>query len=162
VARVKQGAEIPRGEVWLFDAEGIDLGFVPSAEAQRLADSQGLDLLRLDMLSSPPRYGLRDAAAAQAAAARASRVARGESKELRLRADTGKADIETRRKHAASLLAAGYSVKLRVELDAGRGRDPAPARALLAQLVVALAPVGRPAKKPQAEKGAVAVTLLPT
>jgi translation initiation factor IF-3 len=146
----------------LFDSDGADLGFVEAPEAIELSRRRGLDLVRLDQLSSPPRYGLRDASAVQAEAARATRIARGgEAKEIRVRVATGAADLETRRKNAESLLAAGHSVKIRVELDPGRRADPAPARAVLDTFVKSLAGVGRPAAKPHAEKGAVAVTLDP-
>ena len=149
------------GEVWLFDADGTDLGFVDAAVALAAAQDRGFDLVRLDQLSSPPRYGLMDATAARASAARDARMARGEIKEVRVRVATGAADLETRRKNATSLLASGYRVKLRVELDQARRSDPAPARAILDDLIKALKLVGRPSSKPQSEKGAVAVTLDP-
>jgi translation initiation factor IF-3 len=147
--------------VWLIDADGSDLGFVDAGTAISLARQRGLDLVRLDQASSPPRYALMDAAAAEAALAREQRMARGEIKEIRLRVATGVADLETRRKNAEELLAKGYRVKLRVELDPARKSDPAPARAVLDSLVKAMKAIGRPVSKPQSEKGAVAVTLEP-
>ncbi len=149
------------GEVWLFDADGTDLGFVDASVALTTARERGFDLIRLDQRSSPPRFGLIDAAATQAAASRAARLARGEIKEIRLRVATGAADLENRRKSAESLLVSGYRVTLRVELDPARRSDPAPARAILDNLVKALKPAGRPSAKPRSEKGAVAVTLDP-
>ncbi len=62
--------EIRAEEVWLFDQDGQDLGFVPTAQALARARERGLDLVRLDEFSSPPRYGLVDAAARQMEAAR--------------------------------------------------------------------------------------------
>ncbi len=63
---------LPRGEVWLFDLDGADLGFVEAPEAIELSRRRGLDLVRLDQLSSPPRYALRHASAVQAETARAA------------------------------------------------------------------------------------------
>ncbi len=160
-AKGKPSSQAPQGEVWLIDADGTDLGFVDGASALSRARERGLDLIRLDQMSSPPRYGLMDAAAAQAGAVRAERIARSEIKEIRLRVATGAADLETRRRNAEALLAAGYRVKLRVELDPARKSDPATARAILDALVKALKHAGRPSSRPQSEKGAVAVTLDP-
>jgi translation initiation factor IF-3 len=158
----KHGHDLPQGEIWLFDADGSDLGFVAGAEASELARLRGLDLVRLDHLSSPPRFGLRDAGEYQADAARADRMARaGAAKEVRVRVATGAADLETRRKHAESLLQAGYRVKLRVELDAAPRGNPAPARAILDSLIKDLAAAGSPEARPRPEKGAVSVTLAP-
>ena len=159
----KGKSEPPRvqGEVWLIDVDGADLGFVDASVALARARERGLDLVRLDQMSSPPRYGFMDAAAAQANLVREQRVARGEMKEIRVRVATGAADLETRRKNAEALLASGYRVKLRVELDPARKSDPAPARAILDGMVKSLKPVGLPSSKPQSEKGAVAVTLEP-
>jgi translation initiation factor IF-3 len=151
-------------EVWLFDEEGRDLGFVPMPEAMALAAERGLDLVRLDNMSSPPRFALAQSAAWAADAARAARVAAGAAKppkELRLRVATGAGDVETKRKQAEGLLAAGHRVKLRVELDPRKRSDPGPARALVDTLTKSLATVGTPEGKPFNEKGAVAVILAP-
>ena len=151
-------------EVWLFDQDGTDLGFVPTARAVALASERGLDLVQLDQLSSPPRFQLADAAARESEQVRAARVAKGASappKEIRLRVQTGAADLATRQRSAAALLEAGHRVKLRVEMDPGRRGDPAPARATLDGLVKALSAVGKAEGKPFNEKGAVAVVLAP-
>lgn len=151
-------------EIWLFDADGSDLGFVALAAARVLARERGLDLLGPEGRSSPPRFQLGHAGQIEAVAARATRLSRSERsmpKEIRVRVATGTADLETRRRSAASLLEAGHRVKIRVELDPARRRDPAPARAVLDDLVKRLAPAGAPESKPQSEKGAVAVVLAP-
>jgi translation initiation factor IF-3 len=159
--KVRDSDALP-GEVWLFDQDGTDLGFVGGGDAAERATRQGMDLVRLDQSSSPPRYALRNAAEHASDSARQARIARGgEPKEIRARVVAGAADVETRRKSAENLLEAGYRVKLRVEIDPARRADPAPARALLASLVQSLAGAGRPEAKPQAEKGAVSVTLAP-
>jgi translation initiation factor IF-3 len=160
----KRDGEVRSDEIWLFDEAGQDLGFVPTLRAQAMAHERGLSLVRLDQLSSPPRYALRDAGAHEKEAARAARIAAGEGaqpKEIRLRLAIGAADLETRRRNAASLLASGHRVKLRVEMDPGQRSNPAPARAMLDALVKGLAAEGRPDGKPFNEKGAVAVVLAP-
>jgi translation initiation factor IF-3 len=162
MAKQRRGNDRPQGEVWLFDADGSDLGFLTAEQALERARERNLDLVRLDQLSSPPRFGLCDAAKHDVEAARVARIARGgEAKEIRVRVGTGAADVETRRRNAETLLAAGHRVKLRVELDPGRRGDPAPARSILDALIKALATAGRPEAKPQSEKGAVAVVLAP-
>lgn len=160
----RQAAEIKSDEVWLFGEQGEDLGFVPTAEAQRRARERGLDLVRLDQLSSPPRFKLASGTAAQMESARAARMARGTSvppKEIRLRVATGAADLAARQRSAASLLQSGYRVKVRVELDPGHRSDPLPARRILDAFIAALAALGAPERKPFNEKGAVAVVLVP-
>ncbi len=165
VARANRPQEaISATEVWLFDEHGQDLGFVSTAAAQAMAGERGLDLVRLDRMSSPPRYGFADAAARQTEAARGARVAAGAAKppkEIRLRVLTGAADVETRRRQAAALLSAGHRVKLRVELDPKKRSDPGPARAMIDSLIKTLAEAGQPEGKPFNEKGAVSVVLAP-
>ncbi|HXT36411.1 MAG TPA: translation initiation factor IF-3 [Chloroflexota bacterium] len=156
-------AEHP-SEVWLFDEEGRDLGFVAAPDAMNLAAERELDLVRLDHMSSPPRFALAHAAARAADAARTARVAAGTAKppkELRLRVATGAGDVETKRKQAEGLLAAGHRVKLRVELDPRKRSDPGPARALVEALIKSLAAVGAPEGKLFNEKGAVSVVVAP-
>ena len=162
--RDKRAAEIRSAEVWLFDEDGTDLGFLPAAEAQRRAAERGLDLVPDSQPASPPRYRLASAAVQAAAAVRAARMARSATeppKEIRVRVSIGAADLETRRQRAATLLTQGHRVKLRVELDPARRSDPAPARALLDGLVTALAPVATLERKPFSERGAVAAILAP-
>lgn len=165
MARTKQqGEAITSSEVWLFDEAGRDLGFVPTPRAQEMANERGLNLVRLDQMSSPPRYGLADAGAREVEAAREARIAAGAAKppkELRLRVAIGTADLETRRRQAANLLVAGHRVKLRVELDPKKRSDPAPARALVESLIRSLTGVGAPEGKPFNEKGSVSVVLGP-
>lgn len=162
----KGGRDLPiRGEeVWLFDQDGSDLGFVPASRAVVLARERGLDLVQMDQLSSPPRFQMADAAARELAQARAARVAKGASappKEIRLRMQTGSGDLATRQRSAAAMLEAGYRVKLRIEMAPGQRGNPAPARAILDGLIKALAATGSPESKPFNEKGAVAVVLAP-
>lgn len=160
----RREAPIQAAEIWLFDEEGADLGYVPTAQAQAMARQRGLDLVRMDQLSSPPRFRLASAAALETQAARAARMARGASappKEIRLRVQTGAGDLATRQRSAAQLLGAGHRVKIRVEMDPGQRGNPAPARAVLDGLVKALASAGTPEAKPFNEKGAVAVVLAP-
>ena len=162
VARSQDG--IVSDEVWLFDQDNTDLGIVLTVQARELAASRGLDLVRLDTHSSPPRCQLRDAAEVQVASQRLARLAKSSDsppKEIRLRVQTGAADRQTRQRSAASLLASGHRVLLRVELDPAKRSDPAPARALMDALIRDLAAFGTPAGKPQNVRGAVVVELSP-
>src|SRR5947209_6167513 len=105
--------QIRAEEVWLFDQDGGDLGFVPTARAVALARERGLDLVQMDQLSSPPRFQLASAAARAAPQSRAARVARGAGeppKEIRVRVQTGAADLATRQRAAAAALEAGHRV----------------------------------------------------
>jgi translation initiation factor IF-3 len=158
-------APIRAAELWLFDEDGSDLGYVPTSQAQAMARERGLDLVQMDQLSSPPRFRLANAAALEARAARAARIARGAAappKEIRLRVQTGAGDLATRQRSAAALLEAGHRVKIRVEMDPGQRSNPAPARAILDALVKELAANGTPESRPFNEKGAVAVVLAPS
>ena len=160
----RKSGTIAATEVWLFDENGLDLGFVTTTRALALAGERGFDLVRLDQMSSPPRYGFGDATAQQAEAARAARIVAGAGKppkEIRLRVLTGAADVDTRKRQAAGLLAAGHRVKLRVELDPKTKSNPAPARAMIDSLVKSLAEDGVPDGKPFNEKGAVSVIMAP-
>lgn len=160
----RQTAEIRSADVWLIGEQGEDLGIVPTVEAQRQARERGMELVRLDQLSSPPRYKIALGSAVQMDAARAARIARGASvppKEIRVRVATGAGDLAARQRSAASLLESGYRVKVRVEMDPGRRSDPLPARSILDGLIKALSASGSVEQKPFNEKGAVAAVLRP-
>ena len=160
----RRNATIRASEVLLIDQDGQDLGFVPTEQALAMARERGLDLVQLDALSSPPRCQLLDAAAQQVTRARAERIARGAAappKEIRLRMGIGDADRAAKQRQAAALLEAGHRVKLRIELEPAARANPAPARALLDELVRSLAGAGQAEGKPQSEKGAVAMVLAP-
>ena len=155
---------ITSDEVLLIDEDGSEIGYLPTTRALAMARERGLDLVRLDTMSSPPRCQLANAAGLEAEAARAARIAKGATappKEIRLRLATGAADLATRQRSAAALLEAGHRVKIRVELEAGQRSNPAPARAMLDGLIKALKDAGTPEGKPFSEKGAVAAVLAP-
>ena len=66
---------IRSGDVLLFDEDGSDLGIVSRDQALALARQRRLDLVQMDMASSPPRCRLLDARTYQADAAREARAA---------------------------------------------------------------------------------------
>ena len=153
-------------EVLLVDENGADLGAVARAEALALARARRCDLVQDGAFSSPPRCHLVPAGDAAAQAARATRYRAagpigGPPKEIRVSTAMAAHDVETRRRQAAGLLARGYTVKLSARLAKAEHANPAAARALLEDLAGGLADVGRVARKPYNEAGALALLLAP-
>ncbi len=153
---------ITASELYLTDDEGVQRGLVTREQALALARERGCDLVQDAVFSSPPRCRLVMRGRATAEAARAARIAGGgPPKEIRVGTSMGAGDVQTRRRQAAKLLAAGYSVKLSARLAKAERANPVAARALLEGLARDLFTEGRVARKPFGESGALSMLLEP-
>lgn len=117
--------EITAREVRVIGEDGEQLGVLPIAEALRIAEEAGSDLVAVAPDAVPPvcrilDYGKLKYREQKKAAASRKRSAQQTVKELRLRYSTDKHDLETKVKQARKFLAEGDKVRFQMRF---RGRE---------------------------------------
>ncbi len=114
-------------ECRLISYDGEQMGIYPVHEAQRIADSHGLDLVEIAPNAEPPVCRIMDYAkfkydqAIKAKQARKNQ-SRIEVKEMKFRPKIDVGDYETKKKHVLRFLDAGNKVKITIMF---RGREMA-------------------------------------
>ena len=103
--------EINDKEIRLIGSEGEQLGIMPPAEALKIADEQGLDLVKISPQANPPVCKLMNYG-----------KFRFEIKEIRMSPGIDIGDFNTKLKNAQKFIADGNRVKVSVRF---RGREMA-------------------------------------
>ena len=119
--------EITVRECRLIDFEGNQMGVYPVAQAQRIADDAGLDLVEIAPNADPPVCRIMDygkfkydqAIKAKQARKNQSKI---EVKEMKFRPKIDTGDYTTKKKHIMRFLEAGNKVKITIMF---RGREMA-------------------------------------
>lgn len=119
--------EITVRECRLIGFDGEQMGIYVTAEAQRVADNQGLDLVEIAPNAEPPVCRIMDygkfkydqAIKAKQARKNQSKV---ETKEMKFRPKIDVGDYTTKKKHVMRFLEAGNKVKITIMF---RGREMA-------------------------------------
>ena len=114
-------------ECRLIGFDGTQMGIYATSEAQRIADSEGLDLVEIAPMAEPPVCRIMDygkfkydqAIKAKQARKNQSRV---ETKEMKFRPKIDVGDYTTKKKHVLRFLDAGNKVKITIMF---RGREMA-------------------------------------
>jgi translation initiation factor IF-3 len=119
--------EITDKEVRLIGEEGEQLGILPTAEAQRLADEKELDLVMISPAAKPPVCKIMDYGKFRFEQAKREKEAKKnqrvmEVKEIRMSPGIGDNDFNTKLKNAQKFLTDGDRVKVTVRF---RGREMA-------------------------------------
>lgn len=112
-------------ECRLIGFDGTQLGIYPVAQAQRVADDQGLDLVEIAPNAEPPVCRIMDygkfkydqAIKAKQARKNQSKI---ETKEMKFRPKIDIGDYTTKKKHVLRFLEAGSKVKITIMF---RGRE---------------------------------------
>jgi translation initiation factor IF-3 len=112
-------------QVRVVDEEGTQLGVMPTAEALRLAQERGLDLVEVAPMASPPVTRLLDYGQFKYEQARREKEARRHQrsvdfKEIRLKPKIGRGDFDTKVRRAIQFLESGDRVKVTCQF---RGRE---------------------------------------
>jgi len=123
--KVNQKIKVP--EVRLFDAEGKDMGVVPTEEAIKLAEAKEMDLVEVSPKAEPPvckilDYGQFKYQKEKEAKKRKAQSAEVDIKGIRLSVRIGVGDREVRLRQALKFLEQGDKVKVELPL---RGREKA-------------------------------------
>lgn len=108
--------EITSPEVRLIGADGSQIGVIKTHEAQKMADDAGLDLVEVSPDSKPPVCRILDYGKMRYQKAKRDKDAKKRSsvhvvKELRVRYNTDKHDIETKVRNARKFIEEGDRVR---------------------------------------------------
>ena len=119
--------EIRDSEIRLIGSTGEQLGIMSSAQAQRIADEQGLDLVKISPQANPPVCKLMDYGKFRFEQSKREKEARRnqhvvEIKEVRMSPGIDIGDFNTKLKNAQKFLTEGNRVKVSVRF---RGREMA-------------------------------------
>ena len=119
--------DIRDSEIRLIGATGEQLGIMSAAQAQRIADEQGLDLVKISPQATPPVCKLMDYGKFRFEQGKREKEAKKnqhvvEIKEIRMSPGIDVGDFNTKLKNAQKFLADGNRVKVSVRF---RGREMA-------------------------------------
>lgn len=114
-------------EVRVVDADGSQLGILPTKEAQRIAEEKNLDLVKIAPQAIPPVCRIMDYGKFRFEQAKRDKEARKnqkviELKEIRLSLNIDVGDLNTKVSHAVKFLQDGSKLKVSIRF---RGREMA-------------------------------------
>ena len=158
--------DIRDSEIRLIGATGEQLGIMSAAQAQRIADEQGLDLVKISPQATPPVCKLMDYGKFRFEQGKREKEAKKnqhvvEIKEIRMSPGIDIGDFNTKLKNAQKFLADGNRVKASVRF---RGREMAHTdigRDLLVRFAEQCAEVATLDKEPKLEGRSMSIFLSP-
>ena len=158
--------DIRDSEIRLIGSTGEQLGIMSAAQAQRIADEQGLDLVKISPQATPPVCKLMDYGKFRFEQGKREKEAKknqhvGEIKEIRMSPGIDVGDFNTKLKNAQKFLADGNRVKVSVRF---RGREMAHTdigKDLLVRFAEQCAEVATLDKEPKLEGRSMSIFLSP-
>lgn len=158
--------EIRDNEIRLIGANTEQLGIMSAAEAQRIADEQGLDLVKISPQATPPVCKLMDYGKFRFEQGKREKEAKKnqhvvEIKEVRMSPGIDIGDFNTKLKNAQKFISEGNRVKASVRF---RGREMAHTeigRELLVRFAEAIAETATLDKAPKMEGRSMSIFLSP-
>jgi len=158
--------EIRDSEIRLISATGEQLGIMSAAQAQHIADEQGLDLVKISPQAKPPVCKLMDYGKFRFEQGKREKEGRKnqhvvEIKEVRMSPGIDVGDFNTKLKNAQKFIADGNRVKVSVRF---RGREMAHTdigRDLLVRFAESVAEVANLDKEPKMEGRSMSIFLSP-
>ena len=158
--------DIRDSEIRLIGSTGEQLGIMSAAQAQRIADEQGLDLVKISPQATPPVCKLMDYGKFRFEQGTREKEARKnqhvvEIKEIRMSPGIDVGDFNTKLKNAQKFLADGNRVKVSVRF---RGREMAHTdigKDLLVRFAEQCAEVATLDKEPKLEGRSMSIFLSP-
>ena len=158
--------DIRDSEIRLIGSTGEQLGIMSAAQAQRIADEQGLDLVKISPQATPPVCKLMDYGKFRFEQGKREKEAKKnqhvvEIKEIRMSPGIDVGDFNTKLKNAQKFLADGNRVKVSVRF---RGREMAHTNLgekLLMDFADACAEIASMEKNPKLEGRFMAMFLTP-
>jgi translation initiation factor IF-3 len=158
--------EIRDSEVRLIGSTGEQLGIMSAAQAQHIADEQGLDLVKISPQATPPVCKLMDYGKCRFEQSKREKEARKnqhvvEIKEVRMSPGIDVGDFNTKLKNAQKFLTEGNRVKVSVRF---RGREMAHTeigRDLLVRFAEQISEVSTLDKEPKMEGRSMSIFLSP-
>ena len=158
--------EIRDSEIRLIGSGGEQLGIMSAAQAQHIADEQGLDLVKISPQANPPVCKLMDYGKYRFEQSKREKEARKnqhivEIKEVRMSPGIDIGDFNTKLKNAQKFLSEGDRVKVSVRF---RGREMAHTeigRDLLVRFAEQISEVSTLDKEPKMEGRSMSIFLSP-
>lgn len=158
--------DIRDSEIRLIGSTGEQLGIMSAAQAQRIADEQGLDLVKISPQATPPVCKLMDYGKFRFEQGTREKEAKKnqhvvEIKEIRMSPGIDVGDFNTKLKNAQKFLADGNRVKVSVRF---RGREMAHTdigKDLLVRFAEQCAEVATLDKEPKLEGRSMSIFLSP-
>ncbi len=158
--------DIRDSEIRLIGATGEQLGIMSAAQAQKIADEQGLDLVKISPQATPPVCKLMDYGKFRFEQGKREKEAKKnqhvvEIKEIRMSPGIDVGDFNTKLKNAQKFLADGNRVKVSVRF---RGREMAHTdigKDLLVRFAEQCAEVATLDKEPKMEGRSMSIFLSP-
>ena len=158
--------DIRDSEIRLIGSTGEQLGIMSAAQAQRIADEQGLDLVKISPQAPPPVCKLMDYGKFRFEQGKREKEAKKnqhvvEIKEIRMSPGIDVGDFNTKLKNAQKFLADGNRVKVSVRF---RGREMAHTdigKDLLVRFAEQCAEVATLDKEPKLEGRSMSIFLSP-
>lgn len=158
--RINHQIRIP--QIRVVDEEGTQLGVMTPADARKIAEDRGLDLVEVAPGARPPVCRIMDYGRFRYEQKKnQKKQVQVQTKILKLRPKTDQHDLQTKLRHARRFLEAGNRVRFVVRM---RGRERAVTDRWVAQLVELtnqLNDIGLPVGRPQLEGGGVTSTVEP-
>jgi translation initiation factor IF-3 len=153
-------------EVRVVDAEGKQLGILPTREALALALAQGLDLVEVAPTAQPPVCRILDYGKFKYQEAKKQREARknahtSEIKGIRLRSGTESHDLAYKLKDAIRFLEEGHKVQVTLIFRGREMTHPEIARAQMDRLAEGVREVGVVERPPSMEGRRMTMLLSP-
>ncbi len=158
--------DIRDSEIRLIGSTGEQLGIMSAAQAQKIADEQGLDLVKISPQATPPVCKLMDYGKFRFEQGKREKEAKKnqhvvEIKEIRMSPGIDVGDFNTKLKNAQKFLADGNRVKVSVRF---RGREMAHTdigKDLLVRFAEQCAEVATLDKEPKMEGRSMSIFLSP-
>jgi len=152
--------------VRVIDADGKQIGVMPTSQALQLAYDRGLDLIEIAPHADPPVCRLQDYGKYRFEQSKREKMARRsqkrvEIKEIRLRPKTGEHDIAVRIRAARRFLESGAKVKVWMRFRGREVTHPEVATALLQRIADELSDIGVVEQRPAREGRTMLMILAP-
>ena len=118
--------QIRSSELRVIDPEGVNIGIIPTRDAQEMADKHGLDLIEISPNANPPIAKIMDFGKYQYEQSKKQKKARAnakqtETKSIQVKVATGDHDLELKARTASKWLKEGHRIKVELFL-AGRAK----------------------------------------
>ncbi|PAF52047.1 translation initiation factor IF-3 [Helicobacter sp. 13S00477-4] len=148
--------EINFSEVRCVGDEGEVFGIISSSEAQKIANSKGLDLVLISPNAKPPVCKVMDYGKYRYQAEKKLKEAKKkqkqiEIKEIKLSTQIAQNDINYKVKHSREFIEEGKHVKFKVVLKGRENNDPKAGLNVLERVGVMIEDIAIPEKDPKTE-----------
>lgn len=148
--------EIDFKEVRCIGDDGEVFGLISSAEAQKIANSRGLDLVLISPNATPPVCKVMDYGKYRYQAEKKLKEAKKKQKqidikEIKLSTQIAQNDINYKVKHAREFIDEGKHVKFKVVLKGRENSDPKVGLVVLERVSVMMDDIATPEKEPKTE-----------